>query len=642
VTTVVSTVPGAATVLAELSSARTPWLALAPAGPAGRSLLTAAPRDVTVIDVTDPQAVPVTVNPFEPAPGYPVQAHADRLGGLFEAAFGLSDPVAGALRAGLRRAYADGGWDMLTGAARPGAVSPPAVPAFRQLKLATVDAARDLGYGPGMLAGVRGFLEARLDALWTGPAGHFLEGGHPAALARLLRGNVLVTGSGLADEQASWFLAGVLLLRLAGQLSRPAARPSTPAGPAARPDDRGQPSGPRPVIVIAVPGGSPVSVGPPVPGSAATSGSRVPGDPAGPGQPAFPAVPGLSVRGTAWFGRLLEDLRWAGADIVVAPAGEGDRSAPGHPRTPRTGEAASGEAPSGEAPSGTASSGGAPAVAALLAGRRSAACGERCRRRPCSGYEVHVAGLLAGDPGQAWLRLWARALVLAFLAGRPVPGVPAPLRAGGQALSPRGRECLLATVIEVAVGARAHALRPCYDPRCLTAVVAAVAGRMLADGDAVPVRAGSVWVIPQLRWLHEMERLSPLGRDRLRPDDIAPPLDFGLAGLPDWPGIRVADRLRGLRGHPLAMESERNRTAALTALLGDGRADLDADLAIAGMGISPPRRLRHAARAMGAAGHGGQPGWLEVVLSWPHRLIGEAAPDPGHLPDRDRIASGPR
>jgi len=36
--------------------------------------------------------------------------------------------------------------------------------------------------------------------------------------------------------------------------------------------------------------------------------------------------------------------------------------------------------------------------------------------------------LLADEPGQAWLRLWARALVLAFLTGRPVPGVPGPLR----------------------------------------------------------------------------------------------------------------------------------------------------------------------------------------------------------------------
>ena len=75
------------------------------------------------------------------------------------------------------------------------------------------------------------------------------------------------------------------------------------------------------------------------------------------------------------------------------------------------------------------------------------------------------------------------------------------------------------------------------------------------------------------------------------------------------------------------MESERNRRAARTALLGsDGRAGLDADLAIAGMGISPPARLRHAARMMGAGGHGRQPGWLEVVLSWPHRIIGPAAP----------------
>jgi hypothetical protein len=631
----VTILPGAATVLAELSSARTPWLALVPAGPAARSLLTSAPRDATVIDITDPQAVPVTVNPLEPAPGYPVQAHTDRLAGLFEAAFGLGEPVAGALRAGLRRAYADGGWDMLTGAGRPGAVSPPAVPAFRQLKLATVDAARDLGYDPGMQAAVRGFLEARLDALWAGPAGLFLEGGHPAVLARLLRGNVLVTGSGLADEQASWFLTGVLLLRLAEHLSHSAARPGPLARQEARPDDRDQAGGPKPVIVIAVPGGAPVSDGSLVP-----SGSLVPGEQARPGQPAFPAGPGLPARGAAWFGGLLEDLRRAGAGVVVALVGGGERSASRHPPGLETAlpvSVASGDTQAGE---GIATPGGAPAVTGLLAGRRSAACGERCRRRPCSGYEVHAAGLLAGDPSQAWLRLWAQALVLAFLAGRPVPGVPAPLRAGGLALSPRGRECLLATVIEVAVGARAHALRPCYDPRCLTAVVATVAGRMLADGDAVPVRAGSVWVIPQVRWLHEMERLSPFGRDRLRPDDIAPPLDFGLAGLPDWPGIRVADRLSGLRGHPLAMEAERNRAAAMTALLGDGRADLDADLALAGLGTSPPRRLRHAARAMGAAGHGGQPGWLEVVLSWPHRLIGAAAADPGQGSDRDRIASG--
>jgi hypothetical protein len=42
---------------------------------------------------------------------------------------------------------------------------------------------------------------------------------------------------------------------------------------------------------------------------------------------------------------------------------------------------------------------------------------------------------------------------------------------------------------------------------------------------------------------------------------------------------------------------------------------------IVGIGRDQPERLRYVARMLGAAGHGGGPGWLEVVLSWPDRLI---------------------
>jgi hypothetical protein len=136
-----------------------------------------------------------------------------------------------------------------------------------------------------------------------------------------------------------------------------------------------------------------------------------------------------------------------------------------------------------------------------------------------------------------------------------------------RALSPPRRECVLATVLDRAVAARAAALRRSYDPAALTSVVAAVADGML-DEAAVPFRAGLG--IPQLRWLHELERLNPLGGAGIRPDDIAPPLDFGLAGLPDWPGIRVRDRLSALRRHPLSMASPRNRRLACLALLGLG------------------------------------------------------------------------
>jgi len=566
----------AAAAAGELGSAGAPWLAIDMSGPGGPAL---SAGDALVIDIADARAAPVAVNPFEPAAGYPIQAHADRLAGLFEAAFGLAEPVVTALKAGLARTYADCGWDVRTGTAPPGAVTSPAVPAFRQLRAAVMAAAADLGYGPGMQAAVRGFVATRLDALWAGPAGRFLEGGHPADVRSLLTGNVLVANSGVADDQAASFLAGVLLIRIAEELR-----------------DRG--AGRCTVIV----------------GTAGALSER------------FAAAPGAPAA-AGWFGRLLSDIRFQGADVIVAPGrpaitSSGAERAGGGPRLQRAGRPDGAGCPD-------AGAADAPSPAVLL-GRRSAACGERCAVRPCSGYELHAAELLARDDGLAWLRLWVQALVLAFLTGRPVPRVPVPLRPGWLALSPRRRECVLATVIGDAVTARAAVLRHSYDPRCLMAVLAALAARMLdaATLDQVPppaglpFRAGHAWVIPQLRWLHEVERVSPLTRDTSRLDDIAPPLDFGLTGLPDWPGIRVRDRLSGLRRHPLSMESGRNRDAATVALLGDGgRAGFDADLAIAGMGLSPLLRLRHAARVMGAGGSGQEPGWLEAVLSWPDRII---------------------
>ena len=555
----------------EFTWARTPWLALATVGSARPDGGTMIMNDGTVVDLADPHAPPVTVNPLEPEPGFPVQAHADRLAGLFEAAFGLTDPVGAVIRAGLRRAYAECGWDARTGTAAPGARLAPAVPAFAQLTRATLTAAEDLGYDRRMRADVRGFVQVRLEPLWTGPAGLFLEGGHPADLSRLVQGNVLLVADGVADDEGTCFLAGVLLARIAERLRRDQRLAS----------GRQDPRGPR-LAVMTSPDLAPESMARP--------------------------------RAAGWFGRVLEDIRSAGAEVIVAR----ETSWP----QPTLVEAP--VAPDQEP-------GRAAACAPVLRGRRSAACGGQCRRRPCSGYELHAGGLLAADDERAWSRLWAGTLVLAFLTGRPLPRAPAEVLSGWRALSPRTRECVLATVLDHAVTARAGALRQCYDPAGLLSVVSAVAGRMLA-GTAVPARAGSVWVIPQLRWLHEFERLNPLGGIQVRPDDIAPPLDFGLAGLPDWSGIRIRDRLGALRRHSLSMAIPRNQRLACTALLGeDGRAGFGADLAAVTPGIHPAARLPHAARLMGIGPRGPEPGWLDVVLSWPDRII---------RPDLRRTATG--
>jgi hypothetical protein len=173
----------------------------------------------------------------------------------------------------------------------------------------------------------------------------------------------------------------------------------------------------------------------------------------------------------------------------------------------------------------------------------------------------------AGEPGEAWLRLWAETLVLAFLTGRGLPAVPATLRRWWPGLDRRLRECLLATVLDRVVRSRALAIRTAYDPAALAGAAAGAALRMLGPGGA-GTRPGPGWVIAQVRWLNEMERVCPLGGRPPDPAGRAPPPDFELPGLAGWPGMRMGHRLRALRRHRLSTELPRNRQVAWTVLLG--------------------------------------------------------------------------
>jgi hypothetical protein len=233
---------------------------------------------------------------------------------------------------------------------------------------------------------------------------------------------------------------------------------------------------------------------------------------------------------------------------------------------------------------------------------------------------MRAAGLLAApeSPADAWLRVWAETLVLAFVTGRGLPAVPGRLRDRWNELGDRVRECLLATVIDRVVATRARALRASYDPAQLVASAARVALRVLHHDAGPATRPGPSWVIPQIRWLHELERICPAGGTP-DPAQCAPPLDFDLPGIADWPGTRVGHRLRALRRHPLSMELAHNRMPAWTALLGeDDQQAFGHDLATLGVGLPPGTQLGHAAAQMNAAP------WLEVVLSWPARFVAPA------------------
>jgi hypothetical protein len=179
------------------------------------------------------------------------------------------------------------------------------------------------------------------------------------------------------------------------------------------------------------------------------------------------------------------------------------------------------------------------------------------------------------------------------------------------------RECTLATVLERAVTRRSRALRNAFLPSELTAVVADVAQNLLAgDSDLVGTLPGPNWVIPQLRWLHEMDSLFPYGAGAPDKHAPAPPLEYQLPGLKQPPQPKLGHRLRALRRHPLSMELERNRPIALTALEGDDQNDgFYKDLSVVAIGLDEDQQIAEAAGAMHATS------WLEPVLSWPDRLI---------------------
>jgi len=615
--------------LEQLTVAGVPWLAVEPvkseyAAMAGRI---AGAGQVTVINPSDPDAVPLSVNPLQPEPGYPVQAHIDMVRALFLAAFDAREPFPQIISQALQRAYEDCGWDPVTGGGRPGAPAGPAVPTIAQLQGAALDVIEDVGYGRELRADVRGFVDVRLRSLRTGSAGRFFEGGHPADIAELLRRNVVLAIEDVANDEDKAFLIGTLIIRLVEHL-RLRARTAPVEGLAH-------------VIVIEE-------------AHRLLRASRE----------------GASGHAVELFASLLAEIRAYGEGIIVVeqiPAklvpdvvkntalkvlhrlpAQDDREVVGAAMnldddqsrqvvSLRPGVAAvfadGMDRPLRiRVPYGGTRERAGKGDSVPVQGRRSAACGPSCMSgRACSLLELRAADLLAGAPEDAWLRIWTEALVLAFLTNRALPVVPAALRSRWADLDRRLRECLLATAVDRSMRGRSLAVRAYYDPQRLAAEVASTALKLLDGHPGAGAPAGREWVIPQLQWLHEVERACPFGTAQPDPFAPAPPLDYLLAGLADRPGLKIGQRVSNLRRHPLSMELSRNRQPAWTVLLGeDEQRSFADDLAAVVIGVSHRGQLRQAAGEMGIVG------WLEAVLSWPRRFIvgaddqvAAAAPSPG-------------
>src|ERR1019366_4129522 len=218
--------------LEQLTRAGLPWLAIEPvkseyAAMAGRITGLGQAGQVTVINPSDPGAVPLSVNPLAPEPGYPVQAHIDMVRALFMAAFDAEEPFPQIMSQALQRVYEASGWDVVTGGAAPGSLTQPAIPTLAQLQRAALAVIEDVGYGRELQADVRGFVAVRLRSLRIGSAGRFFEGGHPADIGELLRRNVVLAIEDVANDEDKAFLMGTLIIRIVEHLRlRARARPA--------------------------------------------------------------------------------------------------------------------------------------------------------------------------------------------------------------------------------------------------------------------------------------------------------------------------------------------------------------------------------------------------------------------------------
>jgi hypothetical protein len=638
--------------LEQLTRAGIPWLVVEPvkaeySAMAGR--IAAAGGELTLINPADPDAVPLAVNPLAPEPGYPVQAHIDMVRALFLAAFDAHEPFPQIMSQALQRVYESCGWDPVSGSGLPGAAVPPAVPTLAQLQAAAIEVITDVGYGPELQADVRGFVDVRLRSLRTGSAGRFFEGGHPADIAELLRRNAVLAIEDVANDEDKAFLIGTLIIRIVEHLRLRARSRTGSSGTGGGAGGPGNSESLRHVIVI-------------------EEAHRL----------LRAGREGASAHAVELFANLLAEIRAYGEGLLIAEqipaklvpdvvkntALKIVHRLPAHDDRELVGATMNLDAeqsrqvvsfPPGVAavfadgmdrplrvrvPFGGAAErppGPDELAAPPMAARRSAACGPECTgARACSLLELRSADLLARSAEYAWLRVWTEAMVLAFLTNSPLPVVPSALKSRWAALDPRLRECALATVIERAVAGRCQAVRDHFAPEALTAAVAESAQRLLGGGKGAGTQIGPDWVIPQLQWLHEIERALPLTGPTTDPFELALPLDFELPGLVDRADIKIGQRVSALRRHPLSMELDSNRLPAWTALLGeDDQRGFSADLAVLAVGASHRGQLLQAAGEMGVAS------WLEPVLSWPRRFIVGYDSDPGRG-GQVRAASGDR
>lgn len=499
-------------ILAQLSAASVPWLAIEPAKAEYARMAAHIDQPLTVIRPGDPGAAPASLNPLEPSSiavgggraTFPLQTHLDLVRALFTAAFEAEEPFPQILATALTTSYESLGWNLATGRPLTGADGvAPRWPTLGDLQRQALRAVDDIGYGKEVSDNVRGFVRVRVGSLRQGTPGRFFEGGHPLDLGGVLRSPTVFEIEDLGDDNDKAFFIGTVLIRLFEHL-----RLQQQHAPA--------PEELRHVLVIE---------------EAHRLLRRVEE-----GSPGAHAV--------TMFANLLAEIRSYGQGVIVAeqipakiipdvvknsaikilhrlPSAD-DREFVG--ATMNLSEEQSTHAislPPGQA---VAHVDGMDrpvlvAISSIESGRpvrrngqvngpqtalRSEACPPSCGAQPCTLEQMERSRRLPLDSS---LRLWVDFVTTAHLVGEPIGTPSGPWFQQLQAGPADRVRCAIALAIDDAVDRRHHTIRSTYDPALLKAHLAQILPKQLATGRGLG-RPALNWRIGQYRYVDILRALS--------------------------------------------------------------------------------------------------------------------------------------
>jgi hypothetical protein len=210
--------------LVQLWNLGIPFLVIEPAKTEYRALLTHDKIGLAlrIFTLGDESASPLRINPFEVEPGVSVSTHIDLLKSVFNASFGMWNPLPQVLERCIHAVYHDAGWDPIhsvnhrlrSGAHDGDEPLADAYPTLTDLYEKVDEVVDNLGYEARVTSDVKAALMTRLNSLRIGSKGVMLDTRRSIPISELLSRPTIIELEQIGDDDEKAFVIGLLLIKV--------------------------------------------------------------------------------------------------------------------------------------------------------------------------------------------------------------------------------------------------------------------------------------------------------------------------------------------------------------------------------------------------------------------------------------------